>query len=101
MNYPATPRLLVVDDEPDLRTLYELALLREGYDIDTAGTVEEAWTLLGAARYSAIITDMRLPDGTCCAGWSRPVGPRRPSSSLPTVRPRTRCRRSSPAPTTT
>lgn len=64
MNYPATPRLLVVDDEPDLRTLYELALLREGYDIDTAGTVEEAWTLLSAARYNAIITDMRLPDGT-------------------------------------
>jgi two-component system response regulator PilR (NtrC family) len=64
MNVSATPRLLVVDDEPDLRTLYELALLREGYDIDTAGTVEDAWTLLGAARYSAIITDMRLPDGT-------------------------------------
>jgi two-component system response regulator PilR (NtrC family) len=56
--------LLVVDDEPDLRTLYELALLREGYDIETAGTVEEAWMLLTAARYSAIITDMRLPDGT-------------------------------------
>ena len=64
MNLPATPRVLVVDDEPDLRTLYELALLREGYDIETAGTVEEAWTLLNAARYSAIITDMRLPDGT-------------------------------------
>jgi two-component system response regulator PilR (NtrC family) len=31
--------LLVVDDEPDLRTLYELTLLREGYDVDTAGTV--------------------------------------------------------------
>ena len=30
--------LLVVDDEPDLRTLYELTLLREGYDVDTAGT---------------------------------------------------------------
>ena len=26
-------RLLVVDDEPDLRTLYELTLLREGYDV--------------------------------------------------------------------
>jgi two-component system response regulator PilR (NtrC family) len=64
MSFPAPPRLLVVDDEPDLRTLYELALLREGYDIETAGTVEEAWTLLSAARYSAIITDMRLPDGT-------------------------------------
>ena len=32
--------LLVVDDEPDLRTLYELTLLREGYDMDTAGTVQ-------------------------------------------------------------
>ncbi|WP_310461747.1 sigma-54 dependent transcriptional regulator [Sphaerotilus sp.] len=64
MSLSAPPRLLVVDDEPDLRTLYELALLREGYDIETAGTVEEAWTLLNAARYSAIITDMRLPDGT-------------------------------------
>ena len=30
--------LLVVDDEPDLRTLYELTLLREGYDVETAGT---------------------------------------------------------------
>jgi two-component system, NtrC family, response regulator PilR len=64
MSPSPSPRLLVVDDEPDLRTLYELALLREGYDIETAGTVEEAWTLLAAARYSAIITDMRLPDGT-------------------------------------
>ena len=30
--------LLVVDDEPDLRTLYELTLLREGYDVEAAGT---------------------------------------------------------------
>ena len=58
------PRLLVVDDEPDLRTLYELALLREGYDIDAAGGVEEGWALLRAGRYDAVITDMRLPDGT-------------------------------------
>ena len=32
-------RLLVVDDEPDLRTLYELTLLREGHDIESAGSV--------------------------------------------------------------
>ena len=35
-------RLLVVDDEPDLRTLYELTLLREGYDVESAGSVDEA-----------------------------------------------------------
>ncbi|MFM2053947.1 MAG: hypothetical protein RL456_1984, partial [Pseudomonadota bacterium] len=63
MNASAPPRLLVVDDEPDLRTLYEMALLREGYDVETAGGVEEAWSLLRASRYSAVITDMRLPDG--------------------------------------
>jgi len=57
-------RLLVVDDEPDLRTLYELTLLREGYDIETAGTVEDARLLLAEHRFSAVITDMRLPDGT-------------------------------------
>ncbi|MGQ3054544.1 MAG: sigma-54-dependent transcriptional regulator [Roseateles sp.] len=57
-------RLLVVDDEPDLRTLYELTLLREGYEIDSAGSVAEALALLQAAQYSAVITDMRLPDGS-------------------------------------
>lgn len=56
--------LLVVDDEPDLRTLYELTLLREGYDVETAGTVEDAWARLRDRTYSAVITDMRLPDGT-------------------------------------
>jgi two-component system response regulator PilR (NtrC family) len=58
------PSLLVVDDEPDLRTLYELTLLREGYDIDTAGSVEEALAHLENRGYSLLITDMRLPDGS-------------------------------------
>ncbi|HEY8708438.1 MAG TPA: response regulator, partial [Burkholderiaceae bacterium] len=56
--------LLVVDDEPDLRTLYELTLLREGYDIETAGSVQDALLHLKDRTYSAVITDMRLPDGT-------------------------------------
>jgi len=64
MTSPSHFSLLVVDDEPDLRTLYELTLLREGYDIETAGSVEEAWMHLKDRTYSAVITDMRLPDGT-------------------------------------
>ncbi|MDP1535250.1 MAG: response regulator, partial [Rubrivivax sp.] len=58
------PRLLVIDDEPDLRTLYELTLVREGYDVEAAGSVEEAWALLVSQRFNLVITDMRLPDGT-------------------------------------
>ena len=56
--------LLVIDDEPDLRTLYELTLLREGYEVETAGSVEEALQMLKERSYSAVITDMRLPDGS-------------------------------------
>lgn len=56
-------QILVIDDEPDLRTLYELTLLREGYRVDTAGSVQEALQLLNAQRFDVVITDMRLPDG--------------------------------------
>jgi two-component system response regulator PilR (NtrC family) len=56
--------LLVVDDEPDLRTLYELTLLREGYDVYSAGSLQEAWERLSERGYNAVITDMRLPDGS-------------------------------------
>jgi len=57
-------RVLVVDDEPDLRTLYEITLAREGYDVECAATVGEATQALAAARFHAVISDMRLPDGT-------------------------------------
>jgi len=56
-------RILVVDDEPDLRTLYELTLLREGYQIDTAENLAQARLLLAEHAFEVLITDMRLPDG--------------------------------------
>jgi two-component system, NtrC family, response regulator PilR len=56
-------RILVVDDEPDLRTLYELTLLRAGYRVEIAGTLAEARRILGEQVFDVLITDMRLPDG--------------------------------------
>jgi len=56
--------VLVVDDEPDLLTLYELTLLREGLEVETAATVAQARELLQARVFRAVISDMRLPDGT-------------------------------------
>jgi two-component system, NtrC family, response regulator PilR len=61
MTSPA--RILVVDDEPDLRTLYELTLLREGHRVDTADNLQQARALLAAHHFDVMITDMRLPDG--------------------------------------
>ncbi len=60
---PIATRILVVDDEPDLRTLYELTLLRAGYQVDTAATVDEALQQLRVQSFDVVITDMRLPDG--------------------------------------
>ena len=59
----ASASILVIDDEPDLRTLYELTLLREGYKVDTAACVAEAREQLKLKHYDVVITDMRLPDG--------------------------------------
>lgn len=57
-------QILVIDDEPDLRTLYELTLLREGYRVETAGTLQEALRSVETQRFDVVITDMRLPDGS-------------------------------------
>ena len=60
----AVPRVLVVDDEPDLRDLVELTLVRMGLDVDSAASVAEARTKLAASRYDLCLTDMRLGDGS-------------------------------------
>jgi len=59
----ASIRVLIVDDEPDLRTLYELTLLREGYVVDAAENLQQAQARLAQNSYDILITDMRLPDG--------------------------------------
>lgn len=64
MSQAPPTRLLVIDDEPDLRTLYELTLLRDGYHVETAACVDDARLTLSEQHFDAVITDMRLPDGT-------------------------------------
>jgi two-component system response regulator PilR (NtrC family) len=55
--------ILVVDDEPDLRTLYELTLLREGHAVTTAADLLQAREQLAHHRFDVLISDMQLPDG--------------------------------------
>ena len=56
-------RVLVVDDEADIRELLDLTLARMGLPADCAGTVAEARGFLERERYGLCLTDMRLPDG--------------------------------------
>ncbi|MEO8740136.1 MAG: response regulator, partial [Casimicrobiaceae bacterium] len=57
------PKVLVVDDEPDLLELLELTLSRMGLDTTRAQTVAEAIKLLDTQGFDLCLTDMRMPDG--------------------------------------
>src|SRR5213075_353308 len=57
------PKVLVVDDEPDLLELLELTLSRMGLDTVCAQSVGEAVRLLDKDAFDLCLTDMRLPDG--------------------------------------
>ena len=57
------PRVLVVDDEADLRELIELTLVGMGLDVDCAGDLAQARAFLTQHEYALCLTDMRLPDG--------------------------------------
>jgi two-component system response regulator PilR (NtrC family) len=101
---PQQARILVIDDEPDLRTLYELTLLREGYRVEAAGDLSQARQQLSENRFDAVITDMRLPDGLGLELLRDMVNQQRRSaawSSRRTAPPKTRSRPSRPAPLTT
>jgi len=57
------PKVLVIDDEPDLLELLELTLSRMGLDTSRAESVGEAIKLLDKEPFDLCLTDMRLPDG--------------------------------------
>lgn len=57
------PRVLIVDDEPDIIELLELALSKMGLEVGKAVNVRQAIEMLNGHNYSLCLTDMRLPDG--------------------------------------
>ncbi len=58
-----TQRVLVIDDEPDIRELLDLTLSRMGLDVTTAEDLTAARQALRDQSFSFCLTDMRLPDG--------------------------------------
>ena len=56
-------RVLIVDDEADIRELLLLTLQRMGHEADAAETCAEAYRFLAEHDYALCLTDMRLPDG--------------------------------------
>jgi two-component system OmpR family response regulator len=58
----AKPRVLVVDDEPNIRDLVAMALRYEGFDVDSAGTGRMGVEKARSQPVDLIILDVMLPD---------------------------------------
>ena len=56
-------RVLIIDDEPDIRELLEITINRMGLDTDSAESVSSAFSYLKTTDYGLCLTDMKLPDG--------------------------------------
>ncbi len=56
-----TERIVVIDDEEDIRELIEYNLSKEGYEVASAMSAEEAVPLIKSAPPDMIILDLMLP----------------------------------------
>jgi DNA-binding response OmpR family regulator len=55
-------RILVIDDDATVRRSLEVALKKNGYDVDVAETGKEAIKKSKAKLYNLALVDLRLPD---------------------------------------
>ena len=61
---PSKCCVLCVDDHHDTSEMLELLLSREDYEVQTAGTMEEACNLAAVKQFDLYVLDRRLPDAT-------------------------------------
>ena len=54
-------RILVVDDEPNIRSGLRLALEEQSYEVSTAADASEAWSLFRRQPHQLVITDLKMP----------------------------------------
>jgi DNA-binding NtrC family response regulator len=56
--------VMVVDDEPGIRTALRANFLRHGWRVETACGVRDAIRNLQNREFDLVVTDMRMPDGS-------------------------------------
>ncbi|MCH1939437.1 response regulator [Holdemania massiliensis] len=57
-----TQRILIVEDDPQIRNFISYVLSAEGFNSDNAATAQSAMTLLAANLYDLMLLDLGLPD---------------------------------------
>ena len=54
-------RVLIVEDDPDMRELVSDELARRGFEPHTSASAEEALARIDERDWEAVLTDMRMP----------------------------------------
>jgi two-component system phosphate regulon response regulator PhoB len=57
-------KILIIEDEPDIRKTLEYNISREGYDVVSASSLLEAKSQIESDSFSLILLDLMLPDGS-------------------------------------
>jgi len=57
-------KILVIEDEPDIRTTLEYNLRKDGFDVIGVGSLGEARAAINSSSFSMILLDLMLPDGS-------------------------------------
>ena len=57
-------KILVIEDEPDIRTTLEYNLRKDDFDVIGVGSLGEARTAMNSSSFSMILLDLMLPDGS-------------------------------------
>jgi len=57
-------KILLIEDEPDIRKTLEYNISREGYDVVSAPSLSEGRNHLNSGSFSLILLDLMLPDGS-------------------------------------
>lgn len=76
-NAPRTERILVIDDEENIRSTVEEFLSLNGYQVETAASGRAGLDLLGRNAYDLVVSDLRMPDvdGLAVIEWIRETQP--------------------------
>lgn len=53
-------KVLIIDDDPDVRTVMNILLKKSGYEVETASRKDEAWTKLQHFRPGVVLLDVLL-----------------------------------------
>ena len=57
-------KILLIEDEPDIRKTLEYNLSREGFDVVCASSLSEGKNYINTNQFSLILLDLMLPDGS-------------------------------------